>query len=52
MNKAEILRQMYKSVDKMNQFLITGDTENATRERVAQKALRRRFEWAEKRSQK
>ena len=42
--KKKILKKMYKSVEKMNKYLLAGDIENATRERVSQMQLRKQFE--------
>jgi soluble cytochrome b562 len=42
--KDQILKKMYESVDKMNQYLISGDIENYKREIVAQKMLRIEYE--------
>lgn len=42
--KKKILEKMYISVDKMNKYIIAGDIENATRERVSQMQLRKMME--------
>lgn len=42
--KDQILKKMYESVDKMNQYLIAGDIENYKREIIAQKLLRAKYE--------
>lgn len=42
--KDQILKKMYESVDKMNQYLLNGDIENYKREIVAQKFLRTEYE--------
>jgi hypothetical protein len=41
-----ILKRMYESVDKMNKYLLKGDTENARREQIAQQQIHKQFKEA------
>lgn len=39
-----IMKRLYKLIDKMNRYILIGDMENARREQIAQKMIRRKFE--------
>jgi hypothetical protein len=41
---SKILKKMYESVDKMNQYLLQGNIELAIKEYIAQQLLRKQFE--------
>lgn len=52
MDKQIILKKVYNSINKMNNYLIQGDSENAIRERVHQQLLRKKLEIINERPKK